>query len=192
MIREGNSIIGRFLLNDDSRYYSINFSGGGASTRINFYGSTLWTYLHNINFMHNTCDINSRYLENLVGFSGAISTWSIKMPSLKVISLTSSNYSGTLNLNQNELSGSEYFLLPNLKTIDISGSKISLNVNSGNIKDINLDNISSTDLTIANCYSLSSVSCNNIKISGNCSLAVSWTKNFTLSNCNINNLDISS
>lgn len=191
MIREGQSIVGRFLLNDDSKYYSIKFSGGGPSTRINFLGSTLWTYLHNINFMHSTCSINSRYLENLVGFSGAINSWNIQLPSLKVISLTSSNYSGTLTLNQNELKNG-YFLLPNLTSVDISGSKISLDMDSGNVRTLTLDNINSTDLSIKNCTSLTSVSCNNIKVSGTCNLEISWSPNFTLTNSGIRNLTITS
>ena len=53
-------------------------------------------------------------------------------------------------------------------------------------------NINSTDLTIRNCSSLNSVSCNNMYIGAKCSLGVTWTSNFTLSTCSINDLDISS
>lgn len=187
MIRENNSIRGRYLLSNDSHYYSIVFTGGTASRRVNFLGSTLWTYLHNINFINGACNINSRYLENLVGYKGNISTWNISLPSLKFISLTSPNYSGTLNLDQ-----SSEILYPNLRSVDISNSGISLTINGGNIKDVVLNNVSATSLSLINCYSLRDVQCNNLKISGSCSIGVSWNKDFSLNSSGIRVLSVSS
>ena len=187
MVREGESITGRFLLNDDSKYYRINYVGGGASQRLNFLGSTLWTYIHNINFLNGTCAINSRYLENLVGQKGNISNWTLTLPSLRAVQLISTGYSGDLIFNQNEMS-QNYTLYPNLKSIDISNSSISLTVNDGNVKTINLNNIRSTNISITNCPSLQSVECNGMTITDRCTMQVSWTRNFTLSGCKIKTL----
>lgn len=171
----------RYLLNNNQNYYSIPIPGsGGASERITFYGSTLWTYLHDINFLSATCSLSSKYLENLYGDSGTIGSWSLNLPSLKKIRLTSQNYSGNLTINEN---------FPNIQSIDISDSKINLNLRDSKIQSLNLSRIQSSSLLIQNCNQLNDIQgLSNVSISQTCSLELQ--QSFSFLNSNIKQLTV--
>ena len=78
--------------------------------------------------------IGSDKLESIYGSTNSFGSFSFDTPSVKTISLTSPGYTATLNLN-----GSDKY--PNLNSVNLSGSKMSLAANSLNIKSVDVSNI---------------------------------------------------
>jgi hypothetical protein len=86
-------------------------------------GSNSWTAIKNIdNIIPGSGDfsITSDKINELIGYSGTVNKWTINMPALKNVVLTSPNYSGTLSLKHSNNNPN----FPNLESINISNSKI--------------------------------------------------------------------
>ena len=143
----------RYLIfKGDNTRYNLKLQTQGLQTA-SFYGSSAWTFLSSINtfdFKGNEFYINSRYLENLVGNSTKtlnIREENIIMPNLKTIELTGPNYSGKISNTENN---QNKFL--NLESVNISNSKLSLELSNSNCKSVYFDNINSTKVQLINCH----------------------------------------
>lgn len=151
-------------------------------------GSQAWTYLQNINWIATEAlYITSDKLQNITGTSGKFTSLQLHTPNVKTIQLTSSNYSGLLNLN----GISNY---PNLHSIDISGSKIGLTVDGLNIKNLNISNMNAptANVQIKNCEYLTSLNTTNTKLKSLTILGLKGKlKDITLNTTNINSINIS-
>lgn len=112
--------IARYLLTTGSTTYNIYYQTQGFNA-INIAGSSSWTYLENINSITGACTIKSNNLEMLTGTSGTITSFTIVMPAIKYISLTSPNYSGSLKLANDGTT--DY---PNLGSVTLSNTAIKL------------------------------------------------------------------
>jgi hypothetical protein len=108
------------LLVDRDTWYNV-YSERTGFNNIVLGGSSLWTDLDNINSFNGAFQISSKLLTSLKGSEGTISSWNVSLPSAKEISLTSANYSGILKLENS---------YPDLGTVDISNSSISLTLNN--------------------------------------------------------------
>lgn len=137
-----------FFLEDSINYYNIYADTNGLN-QYTFGGSSSWLELSDINWINKTLTINSDKLTNLVGSSGSIDTWVINLPSIETIKLTSSKYSGNLNIPE---------VAPNLTDIDISGTKIQLAVdNKPSLKNIKAYGCDSASLRVVNCSNLEKI-----------------------------------
>ena len=150
-------------------------------------GSQAWSYLQDINWISTSgLYITSDKLENITGNSGKFTSLQLHTPNVKDISLTSRNYSGNLLLD-----GTDNY--PNLSSINISGSQISLTANNLNIKSLNISNMdaANSSVVITNCDFISSLSTTNTRLR---SLQIGGLKgklkDFTLSRTNIDNIII--
>lgn len=185
MIQSASSYT-RYLLKDSNTRYTINFTFSGNSVS-QFGGSSLWTEIEDITPFITSLqskDIfycNSEKIETLIGTKGVINnTWSLALPSVKTISLTSPEYSGALNIDDS---------FYNLKEIDISNSKISLAIEGSNVQTVNLSKINSDSIVFNNCSALQNVIFNVSKIN-QCRISPMWTSNVDFSGCTIKNLTI--
>lgn len=194
IIQEG-SAYHRFFLSDADTYYGIRFGYSG-SVNASLGGSNLWTYVDSLNTFIGTMQdgskfyLNSDLLTNLIGNntdSGGFSGATIVAPNAKTITLSSRNYSGGLDID------SSY---TNLTDFDISGSQISAIIRDNENKEIgirklNLSNITSTDIEIANCPHLDPnyVNLTNAAIQ-NCKINSLWKKDLDFSNTKIVSLNI--
>ena len=146
----------RYILGGDYNQ-QVEFSTVGSQVTT-FGGSQAWTYLQNINWINtnNSLTISSDKLENITGNSGKFTSLSLNTPNVKVIELTSPNYSGQLNL-----SNSSNF--PNLQRVDISKSKISLSASNLNITELNLSYMSAPNASVKviDCFNLQTLSISN-------------------------------
>ena len=161
----------RYLIGGD-KLYNLIATLNGMQT-YSFKGSGSWTYLDSINsFGFPTLHVNAKYLEELHGTEGKMEinnvdaetgegTRSIVMPSLKDLELRSSQYTGILTML-----GSNY---PNLRSVDVSGSKINLTVRNSDLTSINASGVVADTLEISECKYLSSINLNNVTIN-NCSI----------------------
>lgn len=133
-----------------NNYQKIEFKPTGQQA-VHFGGSQAWTYLSSIDWVSQSgpISITSKNLENITGTSGKFSGISLSIPSLKDLKLNSNTYSGLLSLK----SSINY---PNLKSIDISGSNLSMTLDDLSIDYLNISNIqnSQAEITITNCNQL--------------------------------------
>lgn len=158
----GGSTIYRYLLEESSKMYNIRINNTGTNKLI-FGGSSMWTYLNSINSVANgTVSITSDKLTILRGDQGNTNAWELNMPSLQEVYLNGQRYAGTLSFGSNKN-------FPNLTSIDISNSSISLDINDKNVRSINLSNIKSSEVSIFSCNFLEEVRFSNSYI-GNCSI----------------------
>lgn len=168
----------RLFLEDSDKYYKITYSYGG-STNSRFGGSPLWTYLDSINSFVKTIPstsvfyLNSDRLENVSGSAGeSTNDMTIKTPNAKTISLNSSGYSANLTIDST---------FKNLSTIDLSNSKISLNLSDDGGQDIgvrtlklrNLGGAKSVVINNTPKLTSSTVDLYNATIT-NCTISRSW------------------
>lgn len=136
-----NYIIG----GDNDQQLSITSDG---SQSFKFGGSQAWTELSDINWLTGVGSliITSDKLKTIKGTTGRLRDITLNIPSLRELTLTSSQYNGSLTLDS----------LPNLKNINISKSSISLKIGttpnkSGlNLNSLNLNNVTSSNITITN------------------------------------------
>ena len=178
------SILLNYILGGE-REQNIKFTTTGVQA-VKLGGSQAWTYLQNINWLSATSlYINSDKLENITGSSGSFSAIQLNTPNVNTIDLTSANYSGTLTL----LSSESY---PNLKSVNISRTKMGLVARNLNVQSINLANVNSTStVEISGCSSLTSLDCTNTKLGTLKVIGIKGTlKKFTLQNTNINNIEL--
>lgn len=150
----------------------LNSIGGGdnyiqisgdttGNQRYTFGGSQQWSYLSNINFINTTdsASITSSKLQILNGTSGAFNGIAITDPAIEEINLTSPSYKGTLTLEQS----STY---PNLRSVNISKSGMSLTLNNLNLLSVSTAGLNNSggSVSIANCENLSSVNFQNTTV----------------------------
>lgn len=134
-------------------YIQISGSTTG-NQRYTFGGSQQWSYLSNINFINTTdsASITSSKLQVLNGTSGAFNGIAIIDPAIEEVNLTSSSYKGTLTLEQS----SAY---PNLRSVNIGGSGMSLVLNNLNLLSVSTAGLKNSggSISISNCENLTSV-----------------------------------
>lgn len=180
------SIRKNYILGGDNNQ-QIEFQTTGVQG-VKLGGSQAWTYLSDINWLStSTLSITSDKLESINGSTGSISSIQLTMPNLKTVALNSSQYKALLSM-----SGQSNY--PNLSSIDISNSKMSLNLDSLNIKNLNISNISNNQATIQviNCPMLETIGHSNMQLQSLTLIGlVGNLKNFTLSGCSITNINIS-
>lgn len=180
--------ISRYLLVDPNVTYTINESFGGQETA-NFGGSDLWNSVESINGFVDSLAIkgsgfymNSEKIEHIEGTStGSISgQWKFVTPAAETIKLVGKNYSGSLTIDDS---------LFNLISLDLSGSKISVEVNKSKLRTLNLSNITCEKVGVTNCSELQNVNLTNATI-GDLDIRPVWTKDIRLSNIKVNALHI--
>lgn len=188
-IYTANTSLYNYILGGDN-IQDINFQTTGVQS-VKLGGSQAWTYLQDINWIemkNSTLSITSNKLENIYGNKSSFQGISLQTPNVKTIQLNSSGYQGTLNLESSD----NY---PNLNSIDIKGSKISLNANKLNVTKIDASNINNSQATIkiSNCPNIKSFSVANSRLN-----TLRWDsiqgdyKTITfLNNTNISNFNLS-
>jgi len=77
----------------------------------------------------------------LNGQNGQVNSWTLDMPALQEVHLNSPNYAGDLVFDRD----SNFY---NLTTVDISNSKINLELDNQVVRQINLTNINSGKIDI--------------------------------------------
>lgn len=179
------SVHENYILGGDKNQ-QVEFTPTGVQN-VKLGGSQAWTYLQDINWITTSgLYITSDKLENITGSSGKFTSLQLKTPNVKTISLTSSNYSGSLQLD-----GVDNY--PNLSEINISGSQINLTANNLNVKKININNMNAqnSEVTITNCDSIEQLSTSNVRLRSLHIEGLKGTlKNFSLSNTNINSITV--
>lgn len=151
------AIIGRYIAESNSKEYTLEVASSGKA--LNLGGSGSWTKIDSINTLiqGGSFYVTSDKLTTLYGTSGSCGSWSINLPALTNVMLTSVLYSGTLQFQTTETTK-----WPNLTSIDIHGSKLGLNLDGLNVKQINADNVILADqLVITNCNRLTNLSFKN-------------------------------
>lgn len=176
----------RYLLVNPDVVYTINerFSGQQIA---NFGGSDLWTSLETINPFIDTLTnkenfyLNSEKISRIYADSNLpMVNWEFITPSATDIILTGKNYSGSLKIN------SSFY---NLTNLDISNSKISLEVDGAKVTSVNLNNVNSQNVILRNCNDLQNVNLSNAVIT-KVDIRPAWIQNIDLSNNKITNLTI--
>ena len=172
-----------YIIGGDN-YQQVQFSANGLQN-VRLGGSQAWTYLENLNWVNtSTLYINSNNLENITGSSGSFSGIQLYTPNVKNIELTSATYNGTLTLN-----GATSF--PNIDTINVSRSKLSLDLQGIGVTSVNASSINNSQgtINIMNCSKLESFSVSNsILNSVSISNIAGKLKNFTLNNTHIRSI----
>lgn len=178
---------GRYIFPEQRAERTLPVSTSGNQFTL-FGGSSLWETLSSINpFITNSQSfyINSKYLTQLTGSTGTCNSWSINIPSIEKIELTSQGYGGSLIF---EPKGTEE-LYPNLNEINITNTGINLTVDSAKITKLVANNMkASSSISITNVSTLTSVS-----LSGSMDFLVipAWNSSITLSNLKCNTISIS-
>ena len=139
---------------------NIRFKTSGNQS-VKLGGSQAWTYLESINWVSSSGNllINSANLETIYGSDGSFAGIELRTPNAKTIRLNSSKYTGELKLK-----GSSNF--PNLSTIDLSNSKLGLDIDNLNVSEINISNIqnNSASIKITNCTNITKFICKNTNL----------------------------
>lgn len=188
LITRGN-VVSRYLLADSNYKYEVN-AGNAGTNAVTIGGSALWTYLDSINsFIQNKMEISSNRLKNISGTTGTVGEWSLTLPALQTITLTSANYSGDL-----EFDASLGDKFPNLRTIDISNSGISLKVRNENIETVTaigvgLSSSTAPSFEITECRKLSNVQVRGSRFSKFIVDPV-WEKNIVLKGNRMKYIDL--
>ena len=179
-----NTISYNYIIGGDN-LQSIDLKTTGVQT-VKFGGSQAWTYLQSINWINTTTLlINSDNLESINGNEGSFSSITLKTPNVKTIDLNSSKYSGLLTLN-------DFKSYPNLNSVNIANSKMSLNCDGLDLKTLNISNIVNvnSEITIRNCNKLEKFICSNATLKSLTIRPINQSLSFT--NCNINSYNLSS
>ena len=148
-----------YLFPSDKKEHTIELKNMQGQPKITYYGSSNWYSLDSIVPFINensggSLSINSNYFNNLVGKTQKCEQWVLNTPSIKNIELTSSNYKGSLRFDNSQ--GEANY--PNLDSINISNSSISLYTNSTNISTLIANYMKNVSITCLNVNSLSNVS----------------------------------
>ena len=139
----------KMLLVDSNAQYNV-YSERTGFNNIVLGGSSLWTDLDNINSFNGEFQISSKLLTSLKGSEGTISSWNVTLPSAKEIALTSANYSGILVLEDS---------YPDLGSVDISNSSISLTLNNlQSLRTLKAVGCKGATLSVQNCPNIKNVS----------------------------------
>lgn len=182
LIHKHGETVERFLLEDSNTEYYIRVEYNGNQTS-RFGGSSLWTKLNSVDPFANSREsktsltIKSDRLEEINGESGTDSgTFNFNIPAVKEISLHGSGYASTLKITGDDLA--KFY---SLDSIDISNSRISLEIDKANISTLNLSNVNSNKVSIQNCSKLTNLSLVNATIQ-DLTISPIWTSgdlNFT-------------
>ena len=181
----------KYLLIDPSKWYNINIQQTSSDV-ITFGGSGLWTEIENANSLiaSNTLSIFSDKIQNLIVTSGICGTWNIsEMKALNLISIkkdvkdTTSNFTGNIVIDS---SSEEKH--PDLTTIILDRTNISLSLTKGSIKYVTYTN-SSGNLSLLDCSNLVSLNLTGSNIE-NCSILPGWTNKISIANSKIKYLSI--
>lgn len=179
-----------YIFEDSNTAYETYVPSDGTSVII-LGGSQLWRTLNSIDsFVISKTDPNSSFIfdsniiEHMIGSSGTqTGNWVVNGPSLEEISLTSSNYSGTLSLNNSFYS---------LNSVNISNSKISLSARECPIKTVIARNVKgNTNIEIVNCSNLQNVDLTGATLQ-KCEIRPAWTDNINFSNVYAKNVILES
>ena len=188
LIHKHATNIERFLLEDENTEYNISVVYNGSQTS-KFGGSEGWTYLNSLNSFIQTLqnkaafNLSTKKLENIEGTEGEL-TGDIRLniPAARTLKLTSPNYSCRVTIDSGFI---------NLTNVDISGSKIDLNVNGSQvITEIKADNVNTEGININSCSALNKVSLTGSTIKKLTATPI-WNDvkdNFTLNNAKITEL----
>ena len=147
-------LIGRYITKENTVDYMLKLDCNGKS--VNLGGSGSWLTLSSINTLLQGFKFfaNSEKLTTLNGTLGQCSEWSLNLPALKDVSLTSSQYSGVL-----KFWGKDEW--PNLATININKSKLGLNLDNVRVTTINAQEVGpAQELVLINCDQLKSLNIN--------------------------------
>ena len=184
----GRSIY-RYLLQESSNKYNIKIRNVGTN-KVVFGGSSMWTNIDSINSLaQGNVTIVSDKLQVLNGNAGTANSWTLQMPALQELYLNSKDYTGDLVFSRDALVQS-----PALRIIDISNSKINLNVDSQNVRTVNLTNVKSGSIQIRNCNLIEDVIFNSSVITYCVISPVNYIQangTMTLSNNSITQLELS-
>lgn len=165
LIAEIANNIYRYLLGGE-KLYNIVIPLNGMQT-YKFNGSGAWTELDSINtFNFSNLQVNSKYLETLSGNASnsmEVDANSLNMPSLKTLVLSSNTYTGNLVLD-----GTNF---PNLGSVDVSNSSISLDIKNSDLTRVNIANMtgSSASVSVTSCKSLQEIIIGNTTL-GSCTI----------------------
>lgn len=152
------AVTGRYIIENSQDLYSLKIESAGKG--LNLGGSSNWITVNSINTLIQGGQfwVNSDKLTTLNGSSGECNSWSINLPALKSINLTSPQYSGNLQFIYDE-NGNRW---ANLNNINISGSRLGLVLNNINVLSVNADNVKyGNTLSISNCKYLQTLSLKN-------------------------------
>lgn len=184
----------KYLLEDPNKEYHITYKPSGLQIT-KFGGSTLWTYIKNLNTVinENTLTLNTEALDQIILTRGIVSTYNIQnMKSLKYVSIvkdlydSDSKFSGTLNFEvQNNVDP-----YPDLTTIELIRTEITLTVDGEGVVNINLTGTKSLNTNIENCKNLEKVILTNFTAP---SLVITpgWSNNMIISNTSVNEMKLS-
>jgi hypothetical protein len=146
----------RYLFGGGDTKYNVTVQINGTQT-YRFGGSSEWTYLDSINsFAFKVLRVNSKYLQTLSGTdsrSMSVSGSDISMPSLRELTLTGSNYTGSFTGNDS-ITGSKF---PNLQSVNISKTALSVELKESTFGSLNISYMKGGSVTVANCYELSTI-----------------------------------
>lgn len=165
LIAEIANNIYRYLLGGE-KLYNIVIPLSGTQT-YKFNGSGAWTELDSINtFNFSNLQVNSKYLETLSGNASnsmRVTANGLNMPSLKTLVLSSNTYTGNLVLD-----GTNF---PNLGSVDVSNSSISLDISNSDLTRVNIANMtgSSASVSVTSCKSLQEINFGNTTL-GSCTI----------------------
>ena len=155
LIHRHANTLERFLLEDENTEYEINVVYNGNQTS-KFGGSEGWTYLDSLNSFIQTLKIDNAFslstkrLEYISGTKGKLTGEAkLNIPAAKSLILTSPEYSCKVNINNS---------FYNLTNINISNSKIQLNVEGSKLNNIVANNINSEKLSLLSCSNLKTIS----------------------------------
>lgn len=188
-IYNANGVIRNNYIIGGDNYQNISFSTTG-NQLIKLGGSQAWTYLSDINWVNaggSSLYMKSDKLQNIYGSSGSFGSIQLELPNVKTIQLNSKNYSGSL-----QIEGTSNY--PNLNYINLSGSRLGLELNGTNTQTVDVSKISNNqaEVTISNCNTIT-----DFNISGSTLKSFKWTgitgkyKNLTLSGTAISNISVS-
>lgn len=197
LILKGTNQSARYILPYDGRVCNLSIKTDSNQFSL-LGGSSLWTYLSSINpfiTTKGTLTVKSDYFTSLIGTSGICSLWTINTPSLKTISLTNNDgYSGDLAFESTGTTDN----FPNLKTINITGTKIALRVSNESFTTLAATNMKAgSKIDITNVGTLSKVSISGTLSSlnipswqNNIILPTTWSSNNTSANWACNSVTV--
>ena len=170
-----------YIFENSNIEYETHIPGGNGTEITILGGSQLWRTLDSINSFVSSRSVtsgsfifNSDTIEHMIGTSGTqTGAWLVTGPSLEEISLTSSNYGGSLSLDNSFYS---------IKTINISNSKISVAANNCPVKDFRARNVKGyAKIELVDCKSLQNVDLTGATLQ-TCDIRPAWTDTLNFNN----------
>lgn len=185
----------KYLLEDPNLEYHIYYKPNGAVV-IKFGGSTLWTYIRDLNTIinENTLTLITENLDQITLTKGRCNAYNIStMKSLKTVSIikdlydNDSNFSGELTFALDANNTDPY---PDLTSITLIRTGITLTCNGVSVSDINLSNTTSGDTNIINCSNLSSVVLDGFTCESTVTIMPGWSNDMSINNSKIKTLKL--